>query len=63
MSVVKEVAIVRQLTFRFEAMVFNVFNNLNLSPNSYTGATPDSFQITGAMDQSRTMQLAFRITW
>lgn len=63
MSIVKEVAIVRQVTFRFEAMVFNVFNNLNLNPVAYAGATPDSYQITAAVDQSRTMQLAFRITF
>ena len=63
MSMIKEVPITRTVAFRFEAMVFNVFNNLNLSPGVYTGATSDSYQITGAVDQSRTMQLAFRITW
>jgi Carboxypeptidase regulatory-like domain len=63
LSIVKEVPIVRQITFRFEAMIFNVFNNLNLNPVSYVGATPDSYQVTAAVDQSRTMQLAFRVTF
>lgn len=68
LSVVKEVAIVRQVTFRFEAMVFNLFNNLNLTPSypsASTGswAVSDNYQTTSAVDQSRTMQLAFRVTW
>ena len=44
-------------------MVFNVFNHVNFNPNAYTGSTSDSYQITSAVDQSRTAQLAFRITW
>jgi hypothetical protein len=63
MSLIKEVPIVRSVVFRFEAMLFNVFNTVNFTPGSYTGATSDSYQVTGAVDQSRTMQLAFRITW
>lgn len=63
MSLIKEIPVMRSVAFRFEAMVFNVFNTLNFTPGSYTGATPDSYQITGAVDQARTMQLAFRITW
>lgn len=68
MSIVKEVAVVRQVTFRFEAMIFNLFNNLNINPvnpGSSTGgwSVSDNFQSTGAVDQSRTMQLAFRVTW
>ena len=68
LSVVKEVAIVRQVTFRFEAMVFNLFNNLNLTPSypsasTGTWAVSDNYQTTSAVDQSRTMQLAFRVTW
>ncbi len=62
-SFIKDVAIVRQVTFRFEAMVFNVFGNTNFNPNSYLGATPDSYQVTGAVDSARTMQLAFRVSW
>jgi hypothetical protein len=63
MSLVKEVLVTHTVTFRFEAMVFNVFNNLNLLPGVYTGATADSYKITGSTDSSRTAQLAFRITF
>jgi hypothetical protein len=63
MSLVKEVQVTHTVTFRFEAMVFNVFNNLNLTPNAYTGSTSDSYKITGSTDSSRTAQLAFRITF
>jgi hypothetical protein len=62
-SIIKDVAIVRQVTFRFEAMVFNLFNNTNFNPVSYTGATADSYQVTSAVDSARTMQLAFRVSW
>ena len=45
-------------------MVFNLFNNVNFNPvNVRWAATADSYQTTGAVDQSRTMQLAFRVTW
>jgi hypothetical protein len=40
-----------------------VFNNVNFNPVNYTGNVSDSFQVTGAVDQSRTMQLAFRISF
>ena len=50
--------------------MFNVFNNLNLNPISGIGSTTlDGFQLNSltsgnfAVDQSRTMQLAFRLTW
>ncbi len=62
-NVIKEVQIVKRAVFRFELMVFNLFNNVNFNPVSYLGATADSYQTTGAVDQSRTMQLAFRVTW
>jgi len=62
-SIIKEVPIVRQVNFRFEWMIFNLFNNTNFYPSNYVGATADSYQTTTASDQSRTMQLAFRVTW
>ena len=66
-SIIKEVPIVRQVKFRFEAMVFNLFNNLNFNPvdgvRDGLRAAADSYQMTSAVDQSRTMQLAFRVTW
>jgi hypothetical protein len=36
---------------------------VSFNPNNYVGATADSYQTTGAVNQSRTMQLAFRVTW
>ena len=62
-SVIKEVQIVKRAVFRFELMVFNLFNNVNFNPVNYVGSVADSYQTTGAVDQSRTMQLAFRVTW
>jgi hypothetical protein len=62
-SLIKEVQIVKRAVFRFEWMVFNLFNNVNYNPVSYVGSVSDSYQTTGAIDQSRTMQLAFRVTW
>ena len=47
----------------FQWMIFNLFNNVNFNPVSYLGSTIDSYQITGAVDQSRTMQLAFRLSF
>jgi hypothetical protein len=68
-SIIKEVPIIRQVNFRFEAMIFNLFNNTNFNPVTWSTATGfgptvlDSYQVTGAVDQSRTMQLAFRVSW
>jgi hypothetical protein len=62
-NVIKEVQIVKRAVFRFELMVFNLFNNVNFNPVSYVGSVSDSYQSTSAIDQSRTMQLAFRVTW
>jgi len=46
-----------------QAQIFNVFNNVNFNPVNYVGSVRDPYQVTGAIDQSRTMQLAFRISW
>jgi hypothetical protein len=51
----------------FQWMIFNLFNNTNFNPvggtlaSSYVGSVKDSYQVTSDIDQSRTMQLAFRI--
>jgi hypothetical protein len=76
MNFVKQIPIAGKLTAEFQLQVFNVFNRVNFSPNSaptnttgmltnygYVGTTLDSYRITGAVDQSRTAQMAFRITW
>ena len=67
---VKQIPIAGKLMAEFQLQVFNVFNRVNFSPNSagnasspYVGTTLDSYQITAAVDQSRTAQMAFRITW
>jgi hypothetical protein len=43
--------------------VFNVFNRTNFNPINYTGPVLDSYQVTAAVDSSRTGQLAFRISF
>jgi hypothetical protein len=67
MNLVKQVAITHGVNLEAQLQVFNVFNRVNFNPvtgfntasNSYS--VSDSFQVTGAVDQSRTMQMAFRI--
>ena len=57
----KRFAITGPVMGEFQWMIFNLFNNVNFNPVNYVGSVYDSYQITGAVDQSRTMQLAFRI--
>jgi hypothetical protein len=53
----------------FQIMVFNLFNNVNFNPvggtfaPSYVGSVKDSFQVTGATDQQRQMQMAVRVSF
>ena len=47
----------------FFVNIQNLFNNVNFNPVQYTGSTTDSYQVTGAVDQSRTMQMAFRFSF
>jgi hypothetical protein len=63
LSIIKEVQIVKRAVFRYELMVFNLLNNVNFNPVNYVGSVNDSYQTTGAIDQSRTVQMAFRVTW
>jgi len=70
MNLVKRIPIKNTVNAEFQWQVFNVFNNLNLNPISGIGSTTlDGFQLNSltsgnfAVDQSRTMQLAFRLTW
>jgi hypothetical protein len=70
MNVVKRIPIASTVNLEVQWQVFNVFNNLNLNPVSGIGSsTVDGFQLNSlsssnfAVDQSRTMQLAFRVTW
>jgi hypothetical protein len=57
----KRFAITGPVMGEFQWMIFNLFNNVNFNPVNYIGSEADNYQITGAVDQSRTMQLAFRI--
>jgi hypothetical protein len=63
MSIVKQIAVVGRINFETQLQVFNVFNRVNFNPVSGIGSNPDSYRVTGAVDQSRTMQMAFRIQW
>jgi hypothetical protein len=59
----KRVTITGPVYFEFQAMVFNLFNRVNFNPVNYVGSVYDSYQVTSAVDQSRTMQLAFRLSF
>lgn len=63
MNIIKKIPLTERVVIEGQAQVFNVFNNVNFNPVSYTGRVSDSYQVTGAIDQSRTMQLAFRINF
>lgn len=63
MSLLKQIPIVKGVNLEAQVQVFNVFNRVNFTPVTGVGSTPDSYQVTGAVDQSRTMQMAFRIQW
>lgn len=69
-NVVKRIPIASTVNLEFQWQVFNVFNDLNLNPISGIGSsTVDGFQLNSlsssgfAVDQARTMQLAFRVAW
>jgi hypothetical protein len=60
-NVIKQIRVTERLHLEGQAQIFNVFNTVNFNPVNYLGSVSDSYQVTGAIDQSRTMQLAFRI--
>uniref|UniRef100_Q01YS8 TonB-dependent receptor, plug n=1 Tax=Solibacter usitatus (strain Ellin6076) TaxID=234267 RepID=Q01YS8_SOLUE len=62
-NLIKQIRVTERLVLEGQAQVFNVFNNVNFNPVNYVGSVSDSYQVTGAVDQSRTMQLAFRISF
>ncbi len=61
MNLVKGIAVAGSVKLEAQLQVFNVFNRVNFNPVSGIGAVPDSYQVTAAVDQQRTMQMAFRI--
>ena len=63
MSVLKQIPIVKGVNLEAQVQVFNVFNRANFNPVTGVGAVSDNYQVTGAVDQSRTMQMAFRVQW
>lgn len=63
MNLVKQVPLAGGINFEFQIQVFNVFNRVNFNPVNYIGTVNDSYQLTGAVDQARTGQLAFRVSW
>ncbi len=63
MSLVKQIPIARGVNLEAQWQVFNVFNRVNFTPVTGIGSNPDAYQVITAVDQSRTMQMAFRIQW
>jgi hypothetical protein len=62
-NLIKQIRITERWVLEGQLQVFNLFKNVNFNPVNYVGSVSDSFQVTGAVDQSRTMQMAFRISW
>ena len=67
-NIVKQIPVTGSVRLEIQAQIFNVFNRVNFNPTNLPGAPAnmavlDNYQVTGAVDQSRTGQLAFRISW
>jgi len=69
-SVIKRIPVTGSVKLEAQWQVFNVFNRVNFNPISGIGQTTlDAFQLNSlssgnaAVDQARTMQLAFRISF
>src|SRR5262249_49036146 len=60
---IKQIRVTERVVLEGQAQIFKGFNNVNFNPVNYAGSVSDSYQVTGAIDQSRTMQLAFRISF
>jgi hypothetical protein len=63
MTFAKQIPIKGSVRGEFQLQVFNVFNRTNFNPNVYTGTTLTSYEVTGAVDSARTMQMSFRISF
>jgi hypothetical protein len=63
LTIAKRIRLVNKSYVEFQAQVFNVFNRVNFNPVTGIGSTVDNYQVTGALDSSRTGQLSFRIGW
>ena len=75
MTFAKQIPIVKRVKGEFQLQVFNVFNRTNFNPvtwstaSGYGPSVTDAYQNTstsgfgGAVDQQRTMQMAFRVSF
>jgi hypothetical protein len=61
MTLAKRIRIKGRVGLEFQVQVFNVFNRVNFNPDNYIGAVEDDYQLTGAVDSARTMQIALRV--
>jgi len=59
----KRFPIAKTVYGEIQMMVFNLFNRTNFNPINYVGPVYDSYQVTSAVDASRTGQLAFRLSF
>jgi hypothetical protein len=65
----KQIPIVKRVRGEFQLQVFNLFNRTNFNPVTWSTATgmgpsvTDAYQVTAAVDQQRTMQMSFRISF
>jgi hypothetical protein len=63
-SLIKRIPVTGSVKLEAQWQVFNLFNNVNFNPVSGIGSSAvDGYQVTAAVDQSRTMQMAFRISF
>jgi hypothetical protein len=62
LSVVKQIPVAGRINIELRGEVYNLLNRTNFTPVMYSGATADSYEVTGA-DINRQMQLVFRINW
>ena len=67
-TLAKQIPIKGRVNAEFQAMVFNLFNRVNFNPVTWStsgsaAAVSDSYQVSSAVDQARTMQLALRISF
>jgi hypothetical protein len=61
MTFSKQVPIVKSVRGEFQLQVYNVFNRVNFNPMNYVGTVQQSYEVTSAVDQARTMQMSFRL--
>ena len=64
MSFSKQVPVTGRMNIEFRAEIYNIFNRVNFTPlTGIGGTTASAYEVTGAIDQSRTSQLSLRFNW